>query len=162
MGKLLAVLYISVILSLTTQGLCAKDVIEIRATGLTYQRYIGPNLSWKLFASEFIKKGEEYFEAKKLYIENISKGIKINAEKGHYSVKEKRFLLKGQIKLQTEKEGEVQTEELHFYPEKDLIEAPGIVVIRKGTMEISGEGLTYRLSMGDFKLHRRAKAQFKL
>ncbi|MCS7199739.1 MAG: LPS export ABC transporter periplasmic protein LptC [Caldimicrobium sp.] len=161
MGKLSSGFLIFIIILLYSQNLLSQSIREVRAIQLTYQRYMGAQLSWKLFASEFLKKGEEFFEAKNLYLENVSKGIRISAHLGQYSARDKKFLLKGKIQLRTEKEGEVFTEELYFYPERDLIEAPGVVIIKKGAMEIIGEGLTYQVSAGDFKLHKRARAQFK-
>lgn len=165
MGKLSSGFFIFIVIIISillySQDLSSQSIREVRAIQLTYQRYKGAQLSWKLFASELLKKGEEFFEAKNLHLENFSKGIKISAYLGQYSAKDKRFLLKGKIQLKIEKEGEVLTDELYFYPEKDLIEAPGVVIIKKGVMEIIGEGLTYEVSTKALKLHKRARAQFK-
>lgn len=161
MGKLFRGIFVFIALLQATSPLYGQPVKEIRATHLTYQRYLGETLSWKLKTEEFLKKGEDYFEAKNIYLENIPKGIKISAERGRYLLREDKFILTGRVRLYTEKEGEVYTEELYFFPKRDLIEAPGEVLIKKGSIEVKGEGLTYQVSLGDFKLHKRARAQFR-
>lgn len=158
MGQILRGLFIFIVLFSALKAYSE----EVKITGLTYQRYEGETLVWKLISQAFSKEGEERFLAQKVYLENLPKGIKIFADSALYLTKEEKFLLKGKVKLITEKEGEVYTEELIFYPKKNFLQAPGQVVIKKDKFEVSGEGLSYDVSQGDFKLHKKAKAQFKL
>ncbi|MFN3406285.1 MAG: LPS export ABC transporter periplasmic protein LptC [Caldimicrobium sp.] len=140
----------------------AEILSQVTITSLRYQRYEGSNIVWKLVAEEFLQKGDAYFEAKGVYIENLPKGLKIRAKEAEYIKKEEKFLLKGTVSVYVEKEGEIFTEELMYYPKRDFLFAPGRVLIKKGGMEISGEGLSYHLSEGKFQLQKKATAQFKL
>lgn len=158
MGQILRGLSVFIGLLLALKGYSQ----DVKIRGLTYQRYEGETLVWKLISQEFYKEGEERFLAQRVYLENIPKGIKIFADSAQYQVKEEKFLLRGRVRLITEKEGEVYTEELIFFPKKDFLEAPGRVLIRKDRFEITGEGLSYDVSQGDFKLHKKARAQFHL
>lgn len=154
-------LLIPLIVFLLNHAGFSQEIREIRATSLVYQRYRGESLEWKLHAKELWKKGDEIFKAQGLYLENLPKGLKIFAEEGVYQGREDKFILRGKVRLFVEKEGEVFAEELFFYPKRDLIEIPGAVQIRKGDLEIRGEGLTYQINQGELKVHRRAKAQFR-
>ncbi|MFN4131562.1 MAG: LPS export ABC transporter periplasmic protein LptC [Caldimicrobium sp.] len=142
--------------------LLAQEPLEIKISSLTYQRYEGSNLVWKLFSENFWQKNKETFEAKGIYLENLPKGLRIWAKEAIYLKGEEKFILRGKVRLITEKEGEVFTEELIFYPKKNLLFAPGQVLIKKEGIQVSGEGLTYSVGEGSFQLHKRAKAQFKL
>jgi len=134
---------------------------EVKIKGVIYQRYEGERLVWKLFSDTFEQKGEE-FKAEKVYLENLPRGLKIYANLSLYQKREDKFYFKGEVRLITEKEGEVYTEELFYYPGKGLLYAPGEVTIVKNTFHLSGSGLTYDLSTGDLKLQRKAQARFKL
>lgn len=138
-----------------------QDIREVRASDVVYQRYLGETLQWKLRAKELVKKGEDFFQVKELYLENLPRGLKIFADEGVYSGAEDKFVLKGKVRLIAEREGEVYAEELFFYPKRDLIEIPGSVRVKKGDLEIRGEGLTYQISQGELRVHRRAQAQFR-
>ncbi|MFN3505071.1 MAG: LPS export ABC transporter periplasmic protein LptC [Caldimicrobium sp.] len=159
MGSLLKGIFINLFLISVA---FAEISSEVRISSLRYQRYEGSNIIWKLTADEFLQKGEAYFEAKGVYIENLPKGIKMRAKEAEYIKKEDKFILKGSVQVYVENEGEIFTEELIFYPKKDYLSAPGRVLIKKRGVEMSGEGLTYHLSEGKFQLQRRATAQFKL
>lgn len=157
----LRLLPIPLVLVLLTMKGFSQEIREVRANSIIYQRYQGETLQWKLEARELLKKEETFFHIKGLYLENLSKGLRIFADEGIYSGQEDRFILRGKVKLYAEREGEVYTEELFFYPKKDLIEIPGKVQVRKGDLEIKGEGLTYNINQGELKIHRRAKAQIR-
>lgn len=162
MGYIFKELFIALIFLILVDFLFAQEPLEIKMSSLIYQRYEGTNLVWKLSSQEFWQKKNELFEAKGVYLENLTKGIKIWANKVVYIKGEDKFILQGKVHLITEKEGEVFTEELIFYPKKDLLSAPGKVLIKKEGIQVSGEGLTYSIGEGNFQLQKRAKAQFKL
>ncbi len=157
MVKLFRILYFFIILFIPFKTLAD----EVRIIGVIYQFYEGERLIWKMKAQEFIK-DEEKFLGKKLYLENLSKGLKIVADEGIYWVKEEKFVFKGMVQVFTEREGDIFTDLLFFYPKKDLLLAPNSVLVKKGNIEIVGEDLSYDLSKEEFKLKSRSKAQFKL
>ncbi len=136
--------------------------LEIKISSLRYQRYEGQVLAWKIYSQEFQQKNNEIFEAKGVYLENLTKGLRIWAKEAVYYKSEDKFVLKGEVRLLTEREGEVFTEELIFYRKKDLLTAPGKVILKKEGVFVSGEGLIYSLSEGNLQLQKRAKDQFKL
>lgn len=115
MGRFLNGIFINLFLFLS---LFAFEISEVKMIGLKYQRFEGPNLIWKLSSQEFIQRSEETFEAKGVYIENIIRGIKIWANAAQYLKKEGKFILRGKVRLFTEREGEVITEELFFLSQK--------------------------------------------
>lgn len=157
MGKVFTGIFIFIAFFFSSKALSQ----EIRIKGVNYQKYEGEKLIWKLISDTFEQRGETFF-AERVYLENLPKGLKIYAKEALYLKREEKFILRGDVKIITEKEGEIYTDELIFYPKRDLLLAPGEVTIIKGNLRLSGKGLTYDLARGDLKLQKRARAQFKL
>lgn len=156
MEKVFARIFIIIILFLFSEAFSQ----EVKIKGVNYQRYEGERLVWKLLSDSYEQKGDTFI-AKKVYLENLPKGLRIYADEAFYLKAEEKFILKGNVKILTEKEGEIYTEELIFYPKRNLLLAQGEVTIVKENLKLSGSGLTYDLAKGDLKLQKRAKAQFK-
>jgi len=156
MGKIFKGIFILIILFLSPWALSQETKIR----GVNYQKYEGEKLIWKLIADTYEQKDDTFF-AQNVYLENLPKGLRIYAKEALYLKKEEKFILKGEVKLITETEGEIYTKELIFYPKKDLLLAPGEVTIIKGDLKLVGTGLTFDVAKGDLKLQKRSKAQFK-
>ncbi len=156
MGKISTGIFIILVFFLCSIALSQ----DIKINGVNYQRYVGETLVWRLLSDSYEQRGDTFY-AKRVYLENLPKGLKIYANEATYLKAEEKFILKGNVKIITEKEGEIYTEELIFYPKRDLLLAQGEVTIVKENLKLSGSGLTYDLAKGDLKLEKRAKAQFK-
>ena len=88
--------------------------------------------------------------------------MEIWADKGFYNKKEDRFLLQSNVHLITSKYGEVYTEELIFFPKKDLILTDKEVLVIKKGFRVKGKGLIYDVNTGNFQVKEKAKVQMKI
>jgi len=156
MVKIFGLLLISLIFFLSESSFSK----EVKIKGLIYQRYEGETLVWKLYSDYFEERDEE-FKATKVYLENLPKGLKIFADFASYSKRENKFYLKGRVKILTENQGEIYTEELYYFPKSSLLQAPGEVTIIKNSIHLSGRELIYDLAKEELKLQKRAQARFK-
>ncbi|PMP61849.1 MAG: hypothetical protein C0197_05275, partial [Caldimicrobium thiodismutans] len=107
MGKIFKGIFILITLFLSPWALSQETKIR----GVNYQKYESEKLIWKLVSDTYEQK-DDTFIAQNVYLENLPKGLRIYAKEALYLKREEKFILKGKVKLITEKEGEIYTEEL--------------------------------------------------
>ena len=135
---------------------------KIISHNLEYALYKKNKLIWSFKIKKFIQKENGNFEGKTIYIINKEKGLEIWADKGFYNKKEDKFLLQSNVHLITSKYGEVYTEELIFFPKKDLILTDKEVLVIKKDLKVKGKGLIYDVNTGNFRVKEKAKVQMKI
>ncbi|RLG13150.1 LPS export ABC transporter periplasmic protein LptC [Candidatus Pacearchaeota archaeon] len=144
--------------SLSAKG----DPLEIIAYNLKYTLFKNNKLSWHLKAKKFVQKGKNYFEAESLFIFNPLKDVKIYGKRGIYNKMQNKFIIRGKVILKTSNKGEIYTEELIFYADRNLIVSNREVTVKKKDCIIKGKGFVYDLNTENFKLKEKAWARFKL
>jgi len=135
---------------------------KVISHNLEYAFYKKNKLIWSFKIKDFIQKENGDFEGKGVYITNKEKGLKIWADRGFYKKNEDKFLLRKNVHLITSQYGEVYTEELLFFPEKNLILTDKEVLIIKEGFRIKGKGLIYEVDTGNFRVKEKAKVKLKL
>ncbi len=111
---------------------------------------------------EFLQKENGDFEGKNIYLINKEKGLEIWANKGFYKKGEDKFVLQDNVYLITSEFGEVYTQEIIFYPKKNLIITDKEVTLVKKGLTIRGKGLIYEIGTGNFKVKEKAKVRWKI
>ncbi len=160
MGKIVKIL-LSLVLSLFLLPSWSFS-FKVISHNLVYALYKKEKLVWKLKVKEFVQEENGNFKGKDIYIINKQKGLKIWAEDGIYKKDEDKLLLKNNVHLITSEYGEVITQELVFYPKKNLITTNKEVLLIKKGLKIKGVGLIYNIETGNFQVKEKAKVKLKL
>jgi LPS export ABC transporter protein LptC len=135
---------------------------KIISHDLKYAFYKRERLIWSFKIRDFVQEENGNFKGKGIYIINKEKGLEIWADKGFYKKREDKFLLENNVRLITSEYGEVITQELIFYPKKNLIFTDKEVLVIKKDIKIKGVGLIYDVETGNFKVKEKAKVKLKL
>ena len=135
---------------------------EVISHNLEYFLYKKEKLLWSFKIKEFIQKDEFSFEGKEVYVTSKNKGLKIKAKRAFYNKKEDKFIFKNNVYLITPKHEEIETQELIFFPKKDLIITDKDVMVKKEDLIIKGKGLIYNTETENFQVKEKAKVQLKL
>ncbi|QER41986.1 LPS export ABC transporter periplasmic protein LptC [Thermodesulfobacterium sp. TA1] len=159
MARFVAILFI-LSLFLGSNGL-SQD-FSIVAKDLEYSFYGKEGFLWKLKASFFKRDKEGSFLAEGLNVVSPTKGINISSKRGYYYPKEDKMVFQGNVKLITNDHGEVYTEELIFFPKKNYLFTEREVLVKKKGMMVKGQGMTYQIDQGNFKVQGRAQFQMSL
>jgi len=135
---------------------------KVASQNLEYALYKGEKLVWSFKINNFIQEDNGNFKGEGIYILNKEKGVEIWADKGFYIKNEDKFLLKANVRLVTSEYGEIITDELTFYPKKNLILTDKEVLLIKKGFKIKGIGLIYNIDTGNFKITEKAQVNLKL
>jgi len=160
MGRIITILFSIIFFNFFIFSLSFS--FKIISHNLEYALYKKNKLIWSFKIKKFIQKENDNFEGKTIYIINKEKGLEIWADKGFYNKREDKFLLQSNVHLITSKYGEVYTEELIFFPKKDLILTDKEVLVIKKDLKVKGKGLIYDVNTGNFRVKEKAKVQMKI
>ncbi len=160
MGRIVKIL-LSLVLSLFLLPSWSFS-FKVISHNLVYALYKKEKLVWSFKIKEFIQKENGDFKGKEVYIINKQKGFEIWAKNGIYKKAKNKFLFKNNVRLITSKYGEVLTQELIFYPKKNLIFTDKEVIVIKKGLKIKGVGLIYNIETGNFQVKEKAKVKLKL
>ena len=160
MGRIITILFSIIFFNFFIFSLSFS--FKIISHNLEYVLYKKNKLIWSFKIKKFIQKENGNFEGKTIYIINKEKGLEIWADKGFYNKREDKFLLQSNVHLITSKYGEVYTEELIFFPKKDLILTNKEVLVIKKDLKVKGKGLIYDVNTGNFRVKEKAKVQMKI
>lgn len=159
MGRIIKLLF-SIVIILFLYPLSFS--FQIISHELEYAFYKKNQLVWSFRMKEFIQKETGDFEGKNIYLINKEKGLEIWANKGFYKKEEDKFILQDNVHLLTSEYGEVYTQEIIFYPRKNLIFTDKEIIVVKKGLTIRGKGLIYEIGTGNFKVKEKAKVQWKI
>lgn len=136
----------------------SKD-FKIVSEDFEYSLYNGETLSWKLKASFFIQTSDGSFEAENVKIVNPSKGITLTSKRATYLNNEEKLIFREKVLLVTSEFGEVYTDELIYFPKKNLILSNSDVLVKKRDLQVKGKGLVYQIDTQNFEVKGRAQVK---
>lgn len=136
----------------------SKD-FKVIAENFNYFLYNEETLSWKLKASLFIQTSDDSFEAENIEIVNPLRGITLTSKKATYLRNEEKIIFKEKVLLVTSEFGEVYTDELIYFPKKNLILSNSDVLVKKRDLQIRGKGLVYQIDTQNFEVKGRAQVK---
>lgn len=152
-------LTIALILILGEGRVSSSKSFKVISEHLEYSLYYGESLSWKLKASLFIQTLDGSFEAEDIKIINPSKGITLISKKAVYLSNEEKLIFKDKVLLITSEFGEVYTDELIYFPKKNLILSNSDVLVKKRDFQVRGKGLVYQIDTQNFEVKGRAQVR---
>lgn len=136
----------------------SKD-FKVIAENFNYFLYNEETLSWKLKASLFIQTSDDSFAAENIEIVNPLRGITLTSKKATYLRNEEKIIFKEKVLLVTSEFGEVYTDELIYFPKKNLILSNSDVLVKKRDLQIRGKGLVYQIDTQNFEVKGRAQVK---
>ncbi|NPA40209.1 MAG: LPS export ABC transporter periplasmic protein LptC [Thermodesulfobacteria bacterium] len=146
----------------TSYSFCANFFQGVFAKDFQYFLYDESKLIWVFKAKVFFQKNQFTFEGKDVIIESPEKNILISGKTATFDERRNIFKVFGNATFVTPSVGKILTSELTFYPDQGIVETEKEVVVKKKGMVIKGEGMTYYVKTGEFKLKKKAKIKFEL
>lgn len=134
---------------------------KVVSENLEYAFYKEETLNWKLKASFFTQTSDGSFEAENIKLISPLKGITLSSKKANYIKPEEKIIFKKEVVLVTSEFGEVYTDELVYFPQKNLILSNSEVLVKKKGLEVRGKGLVYQIDSGNFEVKGRAQIKMR-